>query len=56
MCPPDILDKEADGKFETIPEAPAANWEINAGNLALSMVQAVASETFIHQRVGISNT
>ncbi len=55
MCPPDIHDKEADGKFETTPEAPATHWEINAGNLALSMVQAVASETFIHQRVGIGN-
>jgi putative NADH-flavin reductase len=55
MCPPDILDKEADGKLETIPEGSANSWEINAGNLALSMVQAVDSEKFSHQRVGISN-
>jgi putative NADH-flavin reductase len=56
MCPPGILDKEADGKFETIPEGSANSWEINAGNLALSMVQAVESSTFIRQRVGIGNS
>ena len=56
MCPPDILDKEADGKFETVTEGSATNWEINAGNLALSIVQSIDSETFSHLRVGIGNS
>lgn len=55
ICSPDILDAEADGKFETVEEAPAAEWKINAGNLALCMIQAAASGKFIHHRVGISN-
>lgn len=55
ICPPNILDAEADGKFITAEESPAGGWEINAGNLALCMVQAVASGSFIHHRVGIAN-
>jgi len=55
ICSPDIVDIEADGKFETAEEAPAEGMKISAGNLALCMVQAVEAGTFIKSRVGIAN-
>jgi hypothetical protein len=56
VCSPDILDAEADGIFETAEEAPVGGGKINAGNLALCMVQAVETGSFIRHRIGISNT
>ncbi|HSK13700.1 MAG TPA: NAD(P)H-binding protein [Phnomibacter sp.] len=55
VCSPNILDVEADGRFEAVAEAPASTWEVNAGNLALFMTQAIEFGTFIKQRAGISN-
>jgi uncharacterized protein len=56
ICAPNIMDEDADGKFETVPEGRAEGWEIKAGNLALCMVQAIASGSFEKQRVGIANS
>jgi putative NADH-flavin reductase len=56
LCPPNIINEEADGNFKTFPESIPEKMEINSGNLALSMVQAVESGTFLHQRVGITNS
>lgn len=55
FCSPDILDMEADGAFEVVEESPAEHHQINAGNLALAMIDAVEKGTFIKQRVGIGN-
>ncbi len=55
VCSPDILDAEADGRFDITIETPAPNGQINAGNLALAMVQAVETGAYPHQRIGISN-
>jgi putative NADH-flavin reductase len=55
ICSPNIVDADANGRFVTVAEAPAPNWEINAGNLALAMVQAIEQGSFSCQRVGISN-
>lgn len=55
FCPPNILDTDADGRFVTLEESHPGGWEINAGNLALAMVQAIGSATFTRHRVGIAN-
>lgn len=55
ICAPNIIDAEADGRFLAVEEAPGQGWDISAGNLALAMVQAVDSGTFLKKRVGIAN-
>jgi hypothetical protein len=55
FCSPDIIEAEADGAFEQVSEAAAANVEIKAGNLALAMINAVEKGSFIKQRVGIGD-
>jgi putative NADH-flavin reductase len=55
VCSPNILNAEATGRFTTVTEAPATSFEINAGDLALYMVQAVADGLHLKQRVGIGN-
>jgi len=55
-CPPNILLKEADGKYKTQADYPASGWEINAGNLAMFMVEELTKNEYVHHRVGISNT
>jgi putative NADH-flavin reductase len=54
-CPPTIIDADETGLFSTsINFAPEPNtYQINAGDLALSMLNAVAKNEFINQRVGI---
>jgi putative NADH-flavin reductase len=56
VCSPNILEADANGKFEVTPETPASSMEINAGNIALAMVEAVEHKSYITQRIGISNT
>ena len=54
-CPPNIIDADETGLFSTsINYAPEPNTnQINAGDLALSMLNAVTKNEFVNQRVGI---
>ena len=54
-CPPDLIDKDADGKYTVLAEALPPTWEVYTGNLALFMVKEVTANQFPNQRVGISN-
>ncbi|MES2774683.1 MAG: NAD(P)H-binding protein [Bacteroidota bacterium] len=56
VCPPDILPKAADGHLVTREDYPTDGNSINAGNLALFMVQEITNNQFLHHRVGISNS
>ncbi len=55
-CPPNIFDADETGLFVTnINYAPAPNSnKINAGDLALSMLNAISKNEFIKQKVGIA--
>jgi hypothetical protein len=53
VCAPNIVNKDADGMFETVAEGAASNQEISAGNLALFMTDSLEKGTYIQQRVGI---
>ncbi len=55
-CPPNIIDADETGLFITNSNyAPNPNlYKINAGDLALSMLNAVSKNEFINERVGIS--
>ncbi len=57
-CPPNIIDADETGLFITnINYAPDPNsYKINAGDLALSMLNAISKNEFINERVGISQT
>ncbi len=54
-CPPNIIDADETGLFSTsINYAPEPNsYQINAGDLALSMINSVIKNEFVNQRVGI---
>lgn len=54
-CPPNIIDEDETGLFATeINFPPQPNtYQINAGDIALSMLNAVTKNEFINQRVGI---
>lgn len=54
-CPPNIIDADETGLFATsINFAPQPNSnQINAGDLALSMLNAVTKNEFVNERVGI---
>ncbi len=56
VCPPLIVDADADNKFQAVAESIGPSMEINSGNLALFMVQELQRNGFVHQRVGIGNT
>lgn len=56
VCPPYILDKPADNQYEAVAEQMGPSMEINAGNLALFMVQELGRKEFVRQRVGIGNS
>ncbi len=54
-CPPNIIDADETGLFATsinFPPQPNSN-QINAGDLALSMLNAVTKNEFVNERVGI---
>ncbi len=57
FCAPDIIDADETGLYITSTNYPTEpnNYKINAGDLALEMLQAASSGKFIHERVGISN-
>lgn len=54
-CPLNIVDADETGLFATsVNYAPEPNtYQINAGDIALSMLNAVSKNEFLHQRVGI---
>ncbi len=54
-CPPNIIDADETGLFATsVNYAPEPNtYQINAGDLALSMLNAITKNEFVNQRVGI---
>lgn len=57
VCPPDIINAEPTGDFITAadyPPNPNSN-RINAGDLALFMLNELEKNEFVHHRVGISN-
>lgn len=57
VCPPNILDKEADGHFITKANFPPSNgMEVNAGNVALFMVEEATKNAFVQEKVGITNS
>ena len=57
VCPPDIIDAEPTGDFTTSATYPPArnSNKINAGDLALFMLDEVSKKEYVVQRVGISN-
>lgn len=55
VCPPNILENDADGHFITRANAAADGMEINAGNLALFMVDELEKKAFLQEKVGIAN-
>lgn len=57
ICPPQILPHEATGNFITEANYPPTpnNMHINAGDVALFMLKAIATNQYIQQKVGISN-
>ncbi len=56
-CPESIIEQDETGLFITnMEELPSTNNHyIYAGDLALSMIQSIKKNAFIHARVGISN-
>jgi uncharacterized protein len=54
---PDLVDADATGLFHTAANTPPTpnNFKINAGDLALFMLNEVTKNNFLRQRVGISN-
>ena len=57
VCPGDIINAEPTGDFTTSATYPPASNsnKINAGDLALFMLNEVTKKEFVQQRVGISN-
>lgn len=57
-CPPNIIDADETGLYLTSVTYPAVAGigAINAGDLAHAILDTVAKNEFIHQRVGISNS
>jgi hypothetical protein len=57
VCPPDIIDDGPTGEFITAANYPPLpnKYKINAGDLALFMVNEIEKKEYVQQRVGISN-
>ncbi|MEP6710912.1 MAG: NAD(P)H-binding protein [Ferruginibacter sp.] len=57
LCPPDIINAEATGLYHTAANhLPVPNmYKINAGDLAMCMLNEITKNEYLHQRVGISN-
>ena len=58
VCPPDIINAESTGHFIVAADYPpvAGTNKINAGDLALFMLNEMEKKDFVQHRVGISNT
>ena len=55
ICPPDILDKEASGNYNTERNFPAeGKFEINAGDIAQFMMKELKENVYLKCRVGIA--
>ncbi|MEP7165626.1 MAG: NAD(P)H-binding protein [Ferruginibacter sp.] len=57
VCPPEILDADPTGTYHTAANYPPVpdNQKINAGDLAMFMLNELVKNDFIKERVGISN-
>jgi putative NADH-flavin reductase len=57
ICPPDIINADATGVYHTNANYPPQqnNYKINAGDLAMFMLNELLENEYINQRVGISN-
>jgi uncharacterized protein len=57
VCPPNIINQEATGVFTTNANYPPNqnNYKINAGDLAMFMLNELGKNEYVRQRVGISN-
>lgn len=57
VCPPDIIDQGPTGSFVTRADYPPEknNLKINAGDLALFMLNELKKNEYVRHRVGISN-
>jgi uncharacterized protein len=57
VCPPNIINHEATGSFSTNANYPPDqnNYKINAGDLAMFMLNELGKNEYVKQRVGISN-
>ena len=57
VCPPDIMNEDASGTYHTAASIPPTSnqYKINAGNLAMFMVDEIKKNEYLLQRVGISN-
>lgn len=56
VCPPAIVPEEASGHFLTAANKPIGGDSINAGDLALFMVNELAKNEYVKQKVGIGTT
>lgn len=56
LCPPNIIDADATGEFITAADYPPQpnKYKINAGDLALFMLNEITDNNYLKQRVGIS--
>lgn len=57
MCPPNIMDAGPTGSFSTAANYPPVpnNYRINAGDLAMCMLNELSKNEYVCKRVGISN-
>ncbi len=57
VCPPDIINAGPTGEYVTAPNYPPTpnKYKINAGDLALFMMNELVRNEYLKQRVGISN-
>jgi putative NADH-flavin reductase len=57
VCPPDIINEGPTGAYNTAANYPPTpnNYKINAGDLAMFMLNELQKNEYIKQRVGISN-
>jgi uncharacterized protein len=57
VCPPNIINQEATGAFTTNANYPPEQniYKINAGDLAMFMLNELGKNEYVKQRVGISN-
>lgn len=57
VCPPMILDKEADGRYLTRADyKPLGKDEVSAGNIGAFIAKELRENNFLQKRVGIINT
>lgn len=57
VCPPDIIDAGVTGSYRTMADYPPTPnfYKINAGDLAMCMLNELQKNEYVNKRVGISN-